>query len=88
LGAEDAVAGGLVGGLITGSVAYKLGYAAGYRKREDEDKWYIGTLEIQLLSANQTVENLRREIERLQKENETLRTERSLIQRVKGVLTQ
>ncbi len=85
---DENVASGILGGVIGGSVGYKLGYAAGYRKREDEDKWYIGALQIQLMTANQTIENLRREIEKLQKENETFLSERSLLQRVKGALTQ
>src|SRR5256885_1299851 len=73
---------GIVGGVIGGSVGYKSGYSAGYRKKEEEDKWIIGALQIQLAIANQMAENLRAEIERLRKENENLRNEKSLLQRI------
>jgi len=86
MGEEDAVAGGLVGGLIAGSIGYKTGYDAGYKKKEQEDMYVIGTLRIQLATANQNAENLRKDIERLKKENEDLRSGESIVQRVKAIV--
>ncbi len=83
---ENIVA-GLVGGVIGGTAGYKSGYANGYKKKEEEDRWIIGALQGQLAAANQTAENLRKEIKRLEEENQNLRNEKSLLGQIKGALS-
>ncbi len=72
MGAEDAVAGGLVGGFVGGSLGYKAGYEAGYKKKEQEDMYVMRALQIQLRTANQTVESLKRENEKLRNEKASI----------------
>ena len=84
MGAEDAVAGGIVGGIIAGSVGWKAGYEAGYKKKEQECQIVVGSLQIQLANANQTIETLRKEIERLK--NESHRSDTSILQLVKAAV--
>ena len=77
----------ILGGVVGGTAGYKSGYAAGYRKKEEEDRWVIGSLQNQLANANVNAQTLQKEVERLKNENESLRSEKSILHRVKGALT-
>ena len=81
--AEDALAGGIVGGVIGGAAGFKAGYDTGYRKKEQECQIVVGSLQMQLAGARQTIETQNKEIERLRKENQSLRGEQSILQRIK-----
>ncbi len=83
---ENIVA-GIVGGVVGGAAGYKAGYEAGYKKKEEEDRWVIGTLQSQIAQTNQAVQNQRNEIEKLKAENQALRSQTSIADRIKGALT-
>ncbi len=83
---ENIVA-GIVGGVVGGAAGYKAGYEAGYKKKEEEDRWVIGTLQSQIAQTNQAVQNQRNEIEKLKSENQALRSQTSIADRIKGALT-
>jgi len=86
LSGENIVA-GIVGGVVGGAAGYKAGYEAGYKKKEEEDRWVIGTLQSQIAQTNQAVQNQRNEIEKLKSENQALRSQTSIADRIKGALT-
>ncbi|TMI40170.1 hypothetical protein E6H21_07100 [Candidatus Bathyarchaeota archaeon] len=77
----------IVGGLVGGSTGYKAGFSTGYKRREEEDRWMIGTLRSQVAQANQTIQNQLNEMERLKAENQALRSQTSIADRIKGALT-